>query len=342
MKQNTVQRVRRETFLRELEAVSPGLSTRGILDQSSSFVFREGEVFTFNDEICCSHASCLDGIEGAVSSEPLLAILRKLTEEEVDVVHDPDEGEVIIKGKNRQAGIRLDEEITLPIDDVETPQDWKDLPKLFAEAVGIVEDCAGKDESQFILTCVHIGEKWVEACDNFQLARFFIDTGFKDDCLVRRDSLKHIRSLDMTEFSETTTWLHFQNPAGLVLSCRRYAQSFPKLDRLLDVDGHETNLPTGLSGAIEKADIFSSENPDGDQIKVILRKGKIKIRGEGLSGWFEEGIRADYSGDPISFLISPKLLISLLKHQGGCQVSEDRLLVDGDHFSYVSCLGKDE
>ena len=59
--------INRELFLEQLESVQPGLSTREIIEQSSCYVFRGGEVITFNDEIACSQ-KCDIGIEGAVRS----------------------------------------------------------------------------------------------------------------------------------------------------------------------------------------------------------------------------------------------------------------------------------
>ena len=75
-------RVAREKLLRELESVQPGLAPRGLIQQSSCFVFCEGHVVTFNDEVHCSHQCCLK-VTGAVEALPLLGILRQLKEEQV-------------------------------------------------------------------------------------------------------------------------------------------------------------------------------------------------------------------------------------------------------------------
>ena len=44
----------RAKLLAALELVSPGLSPREILEQSSCVVFRGGRIATFNDEVACS------------------------------------------------------------------------------------------------------------------------------------------------------------------------------------------------------------------------------------------------------------------------------------------------
>src|SRR5687768_12406403 len=57
-------RVDRENLLRALESVTAGLAHREIIEQSGSFVFKDGNVITFNDEIACTATSPLK-IQGA-------------------------------------------------------------------------------------------------------------------------------------------------------------------------------------------------------------------------------------------------------------------------------------
>lgn len=335
-------RINREELLQQLEAVQPGLSPREIVEQSSCFVFKDGLVMTYNDEISCSHSTNLK-IEGAVQAAPLLSLLRKMIEEEIDVQINKETGELQIVGKRRHADLRMDKEILLPTETVERPTKWKKLPEEFPDAINIVQQCAGKDESNFNLTCVHIHPEWLEASDNYQITRYKIATPVKKPTLVRRDSIKHIVSLGMTEISETETWMHFRNPDGLVLSCRRFAEQFPDLSPFLKVKGQPATLPKGLVEATERAEIFSSENVDNDQVLVILKAGKLTIKGEGASGRYTEKRSIKYSGTNLSFRISPKLLIELTKRYNECQISEDRIKVDGGgKFVYVTCLGAND
>jgi len=71
-------KVNREAFLQCLETVQPGLSTREVVEQASSFIFKEGEVFSFNDELFCRNKSTLNSsFQGAVKADKLLNLLRK-------------------------------------------------------------------------------------------------------------------------------------------------------------------------------------------------------------------------------------------------------------------------
>ena len=52
-------KIDREEFLKQLESVLPGYSTKEVIEQSSCFVFKKGRVYTYNDEIACSQTTSL-------------------------------------------------------------------------------------------------------------------------------------------------------------------------------------------------------------------------------------------------------------------------------------------
>jgi len=331
----------REELLRKLEAVAPGLATREAVEQSSCFVFDKGRLMTFNDEVACSIA-CDIGVTGAVAAKPLLELLGKMAEKEIDISMKEGGGEILVKGKRRRAGITLEAEITLPVWAIVPPKEWGKLDPEFADAVGVVQQCASKDQNRFHLTCIHITPGYVEACDNFQIARYPIKTGVAGECLVKRDSLKHVTGLGMTEVSETETWLHFRNPTGLILSVRREVLDFEILDEILATTGTPTTLPGGLAEAVGKAEIFSGENSENNVVIVQLRPGELRLRGVGVTGWYEERKDVKWEGGALAFSIAPKLLVEITTRANDCYIAPNILKVDGGKFQYVTCLGKVE
>jgi hypothetical protein len=73
---------------------------------------------------------------------------------------------------------------------------------------------------------------------------------------------------------------------------------------------------------------------------VELRPNKLRIKGEGASGWYREVKKLKYSGEPLKFRISPKLLIAISQKHNEAMISSDRLMVNGGKFQFVTCLGK--
>jgi hypothetical protein len=337
-------RVNREDLLKRLEAVSAGLAKREIIEQSQCFVFQKGKVVTFNDEVAAWMESPLGEIEGAVQAPQLLALLRKLPEDDLEVDVSDKDGEVgiAIKGKGRRSLIRMEKELLLPVDGVEEPGEWRDVPEELVEALKVAVSCCSTDESHFLMTCVHISPKFVESSDDFQIVRWPLKTGLKESTLIRRDSVQKVVATDPTQWSQTDQWLHFRSPSGLVLSCRRYAEQFPEVGKHLEAEGSEAKFPKGLDDALDRAGVFSSEAPEGNLVEVTLSDGRLRVKGKGPSGWYEERRKADYSGDQVRFLIDPKLLLEISRRSNKCVVGAGKITVDTGKFRYVACTAVPE
>ena len=332
-------RVKREELLRRLEAASAGLAKREIIEQSQCFVFSEGRVTTFNDEVAVRMDSPLN-VSGAVQAEPLLAVLRKMPEDELDV--EVAEDGLMIKGKGRRSTVRMESEVLLPVEGVEEPGEWKKLPDGLLDAIKVASTCCSSDESHFLLTCVHVAADRVESSDDFQILSYPLKTKIDVPTLLRRDSVSKILQIDPTEWCGGKGWLHFRNPSGLVLSCRRYVEAYPNVGRFLDVDGSKAKFPKGIDEALDRASIFSAENPLGNQVSVSLSPGRLRLEGKGPSGWYREQKKIEYDGDAMSFLIEPKLLLEISRKANECIVSEGRIRVDAGKFVYVTATSKPE
>jgi hypothetical protein len=287
----------------------------------------------------------LEDIEVAVPSKEFKAILSKLDDVELDVKHkeDGNSQELLLRGKRRRAGIRV-ESILLPIDDVKIPEGWMDIPKGFTEAVETVFQCAGKDERIIVLTYLHIGPKGIEALDNAQAIRYFLKTGIEESVLVKGDDLKRIVGLKMKEWSIAASWVHFRNSDGLNVSCRRCQDNFPSLGDLFKVKGVSSPLPKSLVDATSAAEVFLDANSDLTGMSVDLRKGELRLKAQGMVGWYEEKQKIEHEGDPLQFRIAPKMLREVCSRSDHCVIGREKLLVKADKFVYVSCLveGEDE
>lgn len=331
-------KINREDLVSSLEMVRAGLSPREFIEQSSCFVFSDGMVMTFNDEIACRKAvpiSCT----GAIQAGPLIEILGKIDDPDLKV-RDTEEGKLEFLAKNKRFSLVKDAEIFLPIDKVEVPEKWHPLPKDFAEAIRLVQHCVSADESRFLLTCIHLHPEYVEACDNLQIMRCKINTGLKKPTLVRGSSLKHITSLGMDEICLTKSWVHFKNPAGLIFSCRRYAEDYPDLSQFLEVSGHDIVIPKGLKEAAERAAIFAEDKSGDPQVIINLTTGRLDVIGDGISGKYQEKKKVVYEGDPLKFAIAPDLLVHISEEYTNAEISEGRMKATGGHWEYVTVLGK--
>lgn len=331
--------VSRETFLRALETAAPGLSPKEILEQSGCFVFVDGDVVTYNDEVSVRGPSGLpNDFRGAVRAKKLLDLLRGMDEDGLRLSEG--DAEFVVTGKSRQAAVRMEKEIHLPYAGVEPPGKFKKLPEEFGEAVSLVQQCAGTDESRFVLTCVNIHPDWIEACDDFRACRWKMQTGFKNPTLVKQASMSPAARMGVESFSEGDNWVHFKNRQGYVLSARKFVEEFPSasLDGPLSQNGTPVSLPKGVKEAAEKAQLFSADNLDADLAEVTLKAGRVVVRGRGPEGWYKEVKKVTWDGPAVTFMIPPKLLGELVEKYNSVEVSESVLRIDGGSYVYITCL----
>jgi len=334
-------KINREKFLDMLNMLKPGLSSREFLEQSSCIVFQNGWAMTFNDEVACRMKSGIASLEGAVQAGALMDILQKMGDPELLIRQNP-KGELEFKGKRKGFGITMDAEVTLPIDRVEMPEKWRDLPPEFIEAIGLTHNCCSTDESLFHLNCIHLHPDYIEATDNLQVMRCRFSIGLKKSILVRGKSIAHICQLAMDKIALTPNWVHFKNQAGLILSCRRYMEEFENLDRILEFEGHDLTIPKGISEATKRAAVFSSSGTGEALVTVTLSKDRVLIKSQSAIGWYSEPKKIVYDGPKITFMIAPDLLADICKKYSEAKINESRLSVNGGNWQYVTALGAPE
>lgn len=331
-------KVDREEFLRQLQMVQPGLSQRELIQQSDCFIFHKGQLITYNDEVACvTPCDVAKKFSGAVPAQRMLLILSKLKDDELSIEAEADA--LVFLGKRKRTKIRRHQDIELNIDLLERPgsESWKPLHEDFVEAISMACTCPAKDPSEFALTYVHIAPTFVEATDRIQFTRYLCPTPIKRDVLVKPQSIQHVAELGATEIAVTKSWMHFRSPNNLTLSCRRYLDEYPDLAKKMSLKvkgGRPMSLPKSLELSTECANIFSSEDVDNNHVKVLIKSGKIRVRGEGSTGEHVEWKNLNYKGPSLEFAIHPKLLGDFVKKYNECQITDDRLVVENAKFIY--------
>jgi hypothetical protein len=332
-------RVERADLLTRLERVQPGLSPKDEIQQSASFAFRGGRVYTFNDEVSCNIRSLLPkGLVGATKATPFLSMLRVLTVEVVDI--EAKDGELIVYSQKAHEGfaVKMDPTIALPLDKVPEPDHWSELPTGFGDAVAQVSECVMEDPFH-PFSYVHVHPRYVEACDTNQICRVQMRTGVAKSFLVRSKAIASIAAMGVDQVGETEEWVHFRAPTGLRAACRRYEDKYPPVEDYFDVSGSvKATLPLGLAEAAKRAEFFSKEYKDDNQVIVDMKPGKVRIRSVGTSGRYWKIMPLEYRGQPLKFKAGPKLLESISKRNTDVRVREDKMSVGGKKWSYVISL----
>ncbi len=328
-------KIDRVAFLNKLLSIEPGISKRGDIQQSSCVIFHKGRLFSMQAEVACSIASGLEaGMSGAVRAEKLLEVLKRMPEEEIDL--EIESKILYLKGKGRKVKLVMEEDIFLPVDEVEKPKksEWQDLHGDFTEAVDVSHRCCSRRrEDEFAKRCVHICERFMEACDNIRLVRFPVQAFVSGSVLVRGESIKSIVQLGVTKGQETDNWLHFWSPTGLRISIRKYAvEHYPDMTSFLNLRGEKINFPKGLEQAADLAGQFADVNGD---IYISAENGIMTVTARNEHGESSEKRRLKYDGPKLGFMIAPKLIADLVAKYTQLEVTEQSLRVDTGKFVLV-------
>jgi len=335
-------KVSRNELLHALESVDAARTDGGGLAQSGSFCFKNGRVITFDDEMCCKARTPLprDLLAVVCNGDALLSTLRSMTGDEVRVgVVD---GPAFRLGQGRRwAKLQMETEILLPLDKVERPGEWLELPADFSEAAQMVAECVNDKDKRPVFNSARVTPGYMEGTDYWQYARYYLEMPVGKEEMVRGTALRHVAATGATHCSVTDNFLHFKNGTGLVTSVRRLLDGcdYPDAAKVLKSKGERAVFPKMLSEYADFVEIFSGENKDDNKAVVDLRPGELRIRGEGVSGKSGVGpVKVKYDGKPLSFRIGPKVLSAVVKRHTEATVNGRTLRVEGKRWAYVTNL----
>ena len=87
-------KINKSELLKALNIVKPGLASKDMLEQTTSFAFLNGRVITYNDELSLSCPLKEIEFEGAIQAAELYAFVSKIKKEEIDL--EKKENEIIL------------------------------------------------------------------------------------------------------------------------------------------------------------------------------------------------------------------------------------------------------
>lgn len=335
--------VKRSELLVALREVKPGLATSEMIEQSTSFVFKDGRVVTYNDEIAASYPFDL-GFEGAVSARELMALLNKVKDSEIEMTAD--KGELLIKGKKIEAGITMQEEIHLPILTFTPAEGFYELPDKFLDGLKICLFSAAHESVSPVLSNIHMKSSFIESCDNFRLTRFEMGEDSEDDILIPATAARHLVNTTVDSYGEEGGWMFFKHEKSeMVLATRIYDDEYPDLGAFLDVgeDASEVKLPQDLPEVLERSGIFASaEDRELDLVDVEVADNWIKVKSENDRGWIQEKIRAKTKGADLYFSVNPSILRDILKITDTALMTDKLIRFNAPDFAHVVTLRQPE
>lgn len=340
-------KVKREDFVGLLTSVQPGLATREVLQQTQSFIFTDGMIVTYNDEISVRRPTPF-GAEfvGAVKSDELFKLMRRMKSDVIDITLEGKEFHV--RTKSSAAGIACEAEIVAPINEIQCPTNdsdaWAPLPENFIDAVRFCHTSVGQNMTRPLLTCIHFGPDRAESTDTFRITVFTLKQGkpLATPFLVPGAVVKHLTAYKLKDYCVHNGWLHLKTLDGAVFSCRTYTDPYPDVNKALNVEGREFVLPDGLDETVQRAVVFveGEEFSVDKKIEISVKAKQVMVKSKGANGWFKEVLSSTYDGESFTFFISPAFLVEAYRMARTCIIGDGRLKMSCDQFTHVLSLVK--
>lgn len=302
--------INRIELIKALEEVRPGLASKEIVEQSTSFTFKDNKVITYNHEMSISHPVNNLNISGAIKAEELYNILKKIKDENVKI--EKNKNEILITANKLKTGLTIQSEIKIPLKEIEKEKDWKSLPSNFLDGLKFCKLSCGKNISSSVLSYININKNGtIESSNGFKVASYTILKNIsKDSILISISVINELVNYNIKKYCIAHNWIHFKTKENTIFSCRMYGETFPNISDVINFKGNKIYISKELIEVLDKAQIFSkSPLSDEEVVEFFITDSKIKIYAKTEIGWFEETVKTKQINKfNISFKINPKYL----------------------------------
>jgi len=351
-------RINRDQLLEALEVVKPGLASKELIEQTTSFAFLDGMVVTYNDEISISHP--VEGIEfeGAIKAKELYGLLNRIDKKVVSLSISDEGTELLFNAGRIRSGLRLETDIKLPIDEFNVEgAEWKEIknPSQLRNSIALCAETCATDMSRLKLTCVDIKNNGViQGSDGFRFLQCLGEAlPFTDDeFLLPAHNAVEVSKFEFSSIMVDKGWVHFKNEdVGSIFSCRFIEEEYVDQNIIENVVQFEDPIllpfPKKMIKMIDLVGQFAERKYIMDEkVDVIIEDGHIMLKAEteDTKSWVKNVAAID-TEEKLSFSLTPSLFKNILLLSGHCSINPKRtkikfsMEIGGDYsWCYVIML----
>ena len=324
-----------------LNTVKLGISPAENIDQSNHFIFQDGKVYAFNNEIIVIKEQPMD-IEGAVIAFEFLESLNKFKTDKISVKQKDNMFVMHSSKKDRKTttGVSFTPDITLPLEEVGDIDslEWKKISKDFSEALQLVSPNVSRDGSTGILQCIHVKKGIMEATDNYNIVRFNLDKKMKEFCIYGPNAYK-ISRFSFVSYCVQENWVFFKTKDETIVGTRNFSDTeFPDTIHFFkNFTGKKVSLPAELKNSLSKAQIFIDANSE-DLVELEIKDGWAKLKATGPAGFITEKIKVKGKVKSFSIEVSLPQLLYLINHSADIEFGDSVARIESKKSTYICAL----
>lgn len=332
-------------LLEILTKLKPGLAKKGIIEQTTHFIFTSKDIITFSDQIAIVHPFDID-VSFSVKGDDFYKLICGIDEEEFDL--SIKEEKVIIKSDKTKASMSTMVDKKDRIDDLlvslkrEMRKEWNPLSKKFVEGIYLTMFSAAKDLSMGSLSCLYIKGTDILSSDSLRASWYTLDepmTEFLISATDAQELAKFEGYSSITKWLESDNWLHFKTENEVTFSIKKIIGVFKDLKSKFDTKGEVINLPKELQEALDTMSFIAEGDIEVNKIvSVKIENNLITCKAEKEIGWVEKIIECEYEGKPLQFLVNPIFLSQILKKTSKMILSDTIALFETNNFKHILSL----
>ena len=293
--------IERKEFLQALKRALPGVEAGNvILEGADTFIFADGYIHSYNDNISVSVPFPIvnkkgETVSGALKAKDFYDLINRLSGTTLNLF--PKESAWVVKAGNSTAELTLlDTSIISHVQNLLPGKiKWNSLPERFMDGLAICKFSANKS----VLSGVFAQDDLLLSTDNIRVNSYKMDAEVAESFWISDSAVSELVKLNNPKkYFISKAWIHFLTADKDIFSCKRLAQDkYPvaKLQKLLtshqkEKDDISNDLPESLMDAVNRAAALSQNIESFDTIKLTFTKEHIEVFSQRPSGKFTENV----------------------------------------------------
>jgi DNA polymerase III sliding clamp (beta) subunit (PCNA family) len=290
----------KSNLLTAMKQALPGVeSGNSILDGADTFIFKNGFIYSYNDNISVSVPFVTEKpLVGAIKAKDFYDLIDRFKTDTITIISK--DGKWIVKNESARAELTLLESSLMEHIEKISPTNPKyvKLPERFFDGMKICSFNSNRSS----LSGLYCNENYITSTDEIRINHYKLDGTIVEPFWISDNAAKELLKLqNIVKYCSDKSWVHFCTKDKTVFSCKKLAIDNYPIKSIIDLV--ESNglvkgdikgiLPVGLSDAINRASTLSMNIESFNSIKLTFTTDYIEVYSERPSGKYTEKVSWD-------------------------------------------------
>lgn len=293
--------ISKSEFISVLKRAMPGIETGTvILEGSDSFVFANGFIYSYNDNISIASKLPDDavGLLGTVNAMAFYTLLNRFSDDVLKIVVKDDRW--IIKSGSARVELTLLADHTSDYVHRMLPENptWETIPVQFFD--GLKLSVFGTNRSA--LSGVYIGKNIITSTDEMRINWLHIDSPISGVFWIGDKAVSELlKIVNLTKLCISSSWVHFISADGTTFSCKKLQHDKYPIKKIMELVKTIHKSPSDIAGtlskgfadAVNRAATLSIDIESFMAVKLTFDRDGVEIFSERFSGRYLEKVLWD-------------------------------------------------